>query len=97
MFFLGNQWGAFSNAYESIAGPAEIRPDVWEYYARKRLLEDITDWLNRILHENTDAEQQDHDLRGLEQDLDQWLKLEADLTAARAADRKPRGDYQHNG
>ncbi len=65
MFFLRNQWGAFSNAYASIAGPDEIRPEVWAFYATKRRLEDITDWLLRILNENTDVEQHNHDLLGL--------------------------------
>jgi hypothetical protein len=50
---------------------------VFGFYYYRRNLEDLADWVNRILHHNTTAEQDAEDLQGIEQDcLVGWPGLE---------------------
>jgi len=43
--------------------------DIIIYYFYKRILADLTDWLYRILFENTSKGQNISDLKGLEEDV----------------------------
>jgi len=76
-FFTGEGFPAFLEEYERAFGPVELDGDVFGFYFYRRYLEDLTDWLVRILYENTDDQQDAHDLEGIREDcLGWWPHLE---------------------
>ena len=78
-FFAGSEdfWQNFLPAYEAEFGTAWLDSQVFGFYYYRRNLEDLADWVNRILHHNTTAEQDAEDLRGIEHDcLAGWPGLE---------------------
>jgi hypothetical protein len=53
---------------------------VFRFYLYRRNLEDLTDWVFRILHENADDEQDQNDLRGIVEDcMSGWPDLEVGI------------------
>jgi Ser/Thr protein kinase RdoA (MazF antagonist) len=80
--FNGDDFPAFLHAYWRAGGVRQLSPDLFGFYFYRRNLEDLTDWLVRILYENESPEQDAADLAGIEQDcLDGWPVL------SRAVDR----------
>jgi spectinomycin phosphotransferase len=94
-FFAGNDdfWQNFLPAYEAEFGPAQLDSKIFGFYYYRRNLEDLADWVNRILHHNTTAEQDAEDLRGIESDcLSGWPWLEKNIQKIQThltARRKP--------
>jgi len=69
--------GLFLPSYEREFGPASLDSKVFAFYLYRRNLEDLTDWMMRILHENTDDEQDRNDLAGIVEDcISGWPYLE---------------------
>ncbi len=76
-FFTGEHFPSFLNEYGRAFGPVELNGDVFGFYFYRRYLEDLTAWIVRILYENTDDEQDAHDLAGIREDcLGWWPHLE---------------------
>jgi len=76
-FFVDEHFRAFLEEYERAFGPVELDGDVFGFYFYRRYLEDLTEWLVRVLHENTDDQQDMRDLEGIREDcLDWWPHLE---------------------
>ena len=87
-------WQAFLPAYEREFGPAHLEGAVFGFYFSRRNLEDLTDWVVRILNDNTEAGQYAADLQGILQDcLSSWPYLEKNIRniAARLSTR----EYHH--
>ncbi|MBD3181906.1 phosphotransferase [Candidatus Poribacteria bacterium] len=71
LFFIAWEdrfWEIFLPEYEQEFGPAKMNADVFGFYYYRRNLEDLTDWIVRILYENTTDEQDSYDLNGIEED-----------------------------
>ena len=63
--------------YQREFGPAELDSNVFGFYYYRRNLEDLTDWIVRILYENVDDEQDRNDLDGIVEDcVSGWPYLE---------------------
>ena len=78
-FFAGDDyfWDLFLPNYEGEFGPVSLDSDVFGFYYYRRNLEDLTDWVLRILYHNTDDEQDREDLRGIVEDcVSGWPYLE---------------------
>lgn len=66
--------------YERAFGPVSLNSDIFGFYFYRRNLEDLTDWVIRILYENTDEEQNKHDLEGIVEDcISGWPYLESTI------------------
>jgi len=75
--FADDRFDLFLAAYERERGPVHLDDDVFRFYFYRRNLEDLTDWVFRILYENTDEEQDRHDLEGIVEDcMSGWPHLE---------------------
>lgn len=60
----------------------QLHPEIFGFYFYRRNLEDLTDWIVRILYENTDAAQDAHDLEGIQEDcIAGWPYLEPGIQA----------------
>lgn len=71
MFFLGDlgEWfKLFLKEYEGIFGKVHLSKNTFAFYLYRRYLEDLTDWVVRILYENQTDEQNEKDIRELTQD-----------------------------
>ena len=69
--------GLFLPNYEREFGPVSLDSEVFGFYYYRRNLEDLTDWIVRILYENTDDEQDRNDLQGIIEDcVSAWPYLE---------------------
>ncbi|MBN1249872.1 MAG: aminoglycoside phosphotransferase family protein [Anaerolineae bacterium] len=74
--FNGDDLPAFLEAYWRAGGVRQLNADVFGFYFYRRNLEDLTDWLVRILYENRSAVQDQVDLAGLRSDcIDGWPYL----------------------
>ena len=63
--------------YRREFGPVNLDSSVFGFYYYRRNLEDLTDWIVRILYENTDDEQDRIDLEGIVEDcVEGWPYLE---------------------
>jgi len=66
--------------YEREFGPVSLDSRVFGFYFYRRNLEDLTDWIVRILVENTDDEQNRNDLEGIVEDcISGWPYLETTI------------------
>lgn len=66
--------------YQREFGPVSLNSDVFGFYYYRRNLEDLTDWIIRILYENTDEEQNKNDLNGIAEDcISGWPYLETTI------------------
>jgi spectinomycin phosphotransferase len=73
----GGEHRAYTPCESPEFGTARLDSQVFGFYYYRRNLEDLADWVNRILHHNTTAEQDAEDLQGIEQDcLAGWPGLE---------------------
>ena len=63
----------FLERYETVAGPVELHPDVLRFYLYRRNLQDLTDWLARILHEDRTEEENARDVAMIESECLSWL------------------------
>jgi hypothetical protein len=62
-----------------------LHADLFAFYFHRRMLEDLTDWIVRILYENTREEQNQIDLAGIEGDcLAGWLYIEPGIARVKA-------------
>ncbi len=78
-------WRIFLPVYEQEAGRAWLESAVFGFYAYHRNLEDLTDWVVRVLRYNTDEAQDAEDLNGIQQDcLAGWPYLEETISAIQA-------------
>ena len=66
--FTGDGFDRFLWHYRRHRPGVRLYPEVFAFYFYRRNLEDLEDWLARILYENTTAEQDDNDLSGILQD-----------------------------
>ena len=56
----------------------DLEPGLFAFYFHRRNLEDLTDWIIRIMDENSSEEQDRDDLSGIQEDcLSWWDDLEA--------------------
>ncbi|HUX76722.1 MAG TPA: aminoglycoside phosphotransferase family protein [Anaerolineae bacterium] len=75
--FTGERFGVFLATYEREFRPVSLDGDIVRFYLYRRNLEDLTDWVFRILYENTNEEQDRNDLRGIVEDcMSGWPYLE---------------------
>lgn len=78
--FAGEGFSTLLAEYHRLAGKPLLHPELFSYYFHRRNLEDITDFIIRILHENTTAEEDRFDLDLLKSDcLSSWPFLEKSL------------------
>jgi spectinomycin phosphotransferase len=81
-FFAGYDifWDDLLPIYEDEKGPVDLDSNVFGFCYYRRNLEDLTDWIVRILYHNTDYEQDREDLRGIAKDcIAGWPYLEATI------------------
>ncbi|MBN2385779.1 MAG: aminoglycoside phosphotransferase family protein [Anaerolineales bacterium] len=82
--FAGEGFSTLLAEYRRAAGNIRLHSDLFGFYFYRRNLEDTTDFLVRILHENTTHEEDQYDLELLLQDcLAGWPQLEAGIDAIR--------------
>ena len=87
-FFAGDDdfWQSLLPAYEAEFGPAQLDSKLFGFYGYRRNLEDLADWVNRILDHNSTAEQDAEDLHGIQTDcLAGWPWLEKNIEKIEAA------------
>lgn len=71
--FTGEHFPSFLRQYAQEYGPVRLDSDVFGFYLYRRNLEDLTDWVVRILYENTHEEQDENDLEGIREDcMSSW-------------------------
>lgn len=77
-FFAGYDyfWDIFLPNYEREFGPASLEGNVFGFYYYRRMLEDLTDWVVRILYHNASYEQDREDLGELADCIAGWPYLE---------------------
>jgi len=80
-FFAGEEhFDRFLANYEEEFGPVNLDSNVFGFYFYRRNLEDLTDWVVRILYENRDDEQNRNDLEGIVEDcISGWPYLETTI------------------
>jgi spectinomycin phosphotransferase len=79
--FTGERFDAFLTHYEREFCPVSLDRDLFRFYFYRRNLEDLTDWVFRILYENADVEQDRNDLRGIVEDcVSGWPYLEGGIS-----------------
>ncbi len=74
--FLGDRFGSFLRYYKETAGPVTLDAQLFGFYLYRRNLEDLTDWIVRILYENSGDDQDRDDLKGVADSVSQWRDLE---------------------
>ncbi len=66
--------------YEREFGPVSLDSSVFGFYYYRRNLEDLTDWIVRVLYENTNEEQNRSDLDGIVEDcISGWPYIETTI------------------
>ena len=63
----------FLERYEAVAGPVELDPNVLRFYLYRRNLDDLTDRLVQILHEDRSEEENARDVAMIESECLSWL------------------------
>lgn len=70
-------WDLFLPRYEAAFHPARLDSATFGFYYYRRNLEDLAEWVARILYENNSAEQDREDLEGVREDcISGWHYLE---------------------
>ncbi len=64
--YRGDGFARFIRLYNRAGGIPSLQPIQFAFYLKRRYLADLTDWLVRILEENTTFEQDRYDLQGIE-------------------------------
>ena len=81
--------------YQREFGPAELDSKVFGFYYYRRNLEDLTDWIVRILYENADDEQDRRDLEGIVEDcVSGWQYFEDTISKIGAKLRQTRKTHR---
>jgi spectinomycin phosphotransferase len=77
-FFAGYDyfWDLFLPNYEREFGPVSLEGNVFGFYYYRRMLEDLTDWVVRILYHNAGYEQDLEDLGEIADCIAGWPYLE---------------------
>lgn len=82
--FTGDHFPAFLAEYRRWAGHPPLHADLFAFYFYRRNLEDLTDWIVRILHENTDEAQNRLDLDGIKEGcISVWPYFEIGIARVR--------------
>ena len=82
--FTGDGFPEFLRYYRRVRPQARLSAELFGFYFYQRKLEDLTDWIVRILDENTMDEQDQHDLEGVMQDcVSGWAYLEEGIEVVR--------------
>jgi spectinomycin phosphotransferase len=82
--FTGEGFAEFLRYYRQARPEVKLNPVLFAFYFYRRNLEDLTDWIVRILHENTLDTQDQHDLAGLQQDcVEGWSNIEEGIEVVR--------------
>lgn len=69
-FFINDKHSeGFIDSYKRLRELPKSNEEIIIYYFYKRILADLTDWLYKIIFENTSKEQNISDLKGLEEDV----------------------------
>ena len=63
--YRGDGFAQFIELYYRAGGVQSLQPVQFAFYLKRRYLADLTDWLVRILEENTSLEQDHYDLEGI--------------------------------
>jgi len=63
--FADEQLPSFLDLYERRRGQVNLHAEMFGFYSYRRCLEDITDWVIKILYENTTDAQDQQDLEGV--------------------------------
>lgn len=75
--FTGDHFPSFLAEYRRWADNVPLHADLFAFYFYRRNLEDLTDWIVRILYDNTDEAQNRIDLEGIKEDcMSAWPYLE---------------------
>lgn len=75
--FTGDTFEEFLEVYGRHYSLEHLHPETFGYYFYRRNLEDLTDWIETILHENTVDIQDQEDLEGIQRDcVEGWPWLE---------------------
>jgi spectinomycin phosphotransferase len=81
--FTGDHFPAFLAEYRRWAGAPPLCANLFGFYFYRRNLEDLTDWIVRILYENTDEAQNRLDLESIRHDcVAVWPYFEIDVSNA---------------
>ncbi|NLS77685.1 MAG: aminoglycoside phosphotransferase family protein [Chloroflexi bacterium] len=73
VFFSGEHFAAFLADYRRCREQrVPLDPELFSFYFHRRNLEDLADWVARILWENATDEQDRHDLEGIQDDCLRW-------------------------
>jgi spectinomycin phosphotransferase len=94
-FFAGHDifWDHFLPIYERENGPVDLDSRIFGFYYYRRNLEDLTDFVVRILHYNTENEQDREDLAGIAEDcIAGWPYLE--MTIRQIDERLAQGRHR---
>ncbi len=87
IFFTGDdeRFAAFLRHYDAhFTAPPPLDADLFNFYFHRRNLEDLTDWLWRILYENAGDARDFDDIEGIKEDCAQWWPhMEAGAEAVR--------------
>ncbi|PZS00115.1 MAG: hypothetical protein DLM69_06715 [Candidatus Chloroheliales bacterium] len=82
--FSDRHFADFLTVYQQAGGATALDPLQFAFYFQRRYLVDLTDWLIRILYENTDPLQDVHDLAGIQSEclnkLDNFTVQIANIT-----------------
>lgn len=82
--FTGEGFPEFLRHYRLARPEVKLSAELFGFYFYRRNLEDLTDWIVRILDENTTDEQDQHDLNGIMQDcVSGWAFLEEGIRVVR--------------
>jgi len=88
LFFFAGQadfWQSFVPAYETEFGPVQLDSKLFGFYYCRRSLEDLADWVNRIMRHNTTAEQDAEDLHSIQHyTLADWPLIEENIAKIQA-------------
>lgn len=87
--FTGEHFSSFLAEYRREVGDVPLHADLFAFYFHRRMLEDLTDWIVRILYENTSEEQNRIDLAGIEEEcLAGWPAIEPGIARVEEQLRK---------
>lgn len=82
--FTGEGFSDFLSYYRQARPMVKLSAVLFAFYFYRRNLEDLTDWIVRILYENTLDEQDQHDLAGVQRDcVDGWFYIEEGIEVVR--------------
>jgi len=75
--FTGDHFSTFLAEYRHGVGDVPLHADLFAFYFHRRMLEDLTDWIVRILYENTSEAQNQIDLTGMKEEcIAGWPTIE---------------------